>query len=94
MILIQEDYTTSSSALMDFGGRSIDVDRIKRIDKSKGISAYTSALMSVVFTSEEMATSTMTGTVSNFQKNKMEEDQNANKKQELNPFIRDAVIGQ
>ncbi|XP_020298330.1 uncharacterized protein LOC109862644 [Pseudomyrmex gracilis] len=72
--------------MIDFGGRLIEKEKINRIDKNKGLMTYASSLMGIVFNSEEMATSTMTGTVSNFQKGV------GSSKKELNSSVRDAVI--
>jgi hypothetical protein len=67
--------------------------KVARLDKNKGVSSYTSALMSIIFTSEEMAHSSMTGTVSNFQRNKDSEINGKQGKKELDPSVKEAIIG-
>lgn len=75
--------------VINIGGRLVDKQKIARIDKSKGVSYFATALMGMVFTSEEMGTCTMTGEVSNFQK----KTSTAKSKKQLDPIIRDAFIG-
>lgn len=67
----------------------VEKHKIKRIDKSKGLSYFVSNLMGILFTSEEMATSSITGGSSNFQKNK----EAAPMKKQLNPLVKDSLIG-
>ncbi|XP_046391830.1 uncharacterized protein LOC124160120 [Ischnura elegans] len=57
---------------MNFGGRLVEKERVARVDKSRGISFFTSNIMAVVFYKEEMAKSSITGGECNLNKKKGE----------------------
>lgn len=76
--------------MIDFAGRQIETEKLKRLSRSK-LSLFTSSIMELVFTDEEMATSSSTGVQSNFSRGKHNAD--AKVKPELNPAVKKAMIG-
>ncbi|XP_046399384.1 uncharacterized protein LOC124165889 [Ischnura elegans] len=58
---------------MNFGGRLVEKERVARVDKSRGISFFTSNIMAVVFSKEEMAKSSIAGGECNLNKKKGED---------------------
>ncbi|XP_018403216.1 PREDICTED: uncharacterized protein LOC108780092 [Cyphomyrmex costatus] len=93
--LKQENQTNNNATVneLNIGDRTVDKRKVSRIDRSKGLSSFTTALMGIVFSPEEMGTCTMTGEVSNFQKKTISSNTTiASSKKQLDPVIKDAFI--
>ncbi|CAH0562854.1 unnamed protein product [Brassicogethes aeneus] len=90
--MISELSTAESDGFVKFGGCLIEKEKLMRLDKSKGTTYFTTSLMNIFFSKEEMATNSMTGKKVIFQKKNGDDRKTATKK-ELVSTCRKAVIG-
>ncbi|XP_077265714.1 uncharacterized protein LOC143899351 [Temnothorax americanus] len=73
---------------ISFGGREVQKKLVSRLNKQKGVSSYTAALMGIVFSQEEMAHSSITGKTCNFL---AKTNQKPHAKKMLDPAAREAI---
>lgn len=80
--------------MTDFAGRQVETKKLKRLSRTK-LSRFIRSIMDLVFTDEELATSSLTGTPgTNFTKNKFKSKYkfNVRAKPALNPPVKEAVV--
>ena len=81
-----------NAQIIYFAGRDVKKESVAWVDPKLPIKLYTTTIMGIVFTSDELATCSMTGSTSNFQQAGGAAAAEAKKKL-LPQAIRDAVEG-